>query len=369
MQEVNVLMIIGFISTFICLLLAFFLFSISSKNKLSNRLLAFFLLLNAVEFSGWFYGLIFNEPNNLLVFKSQLSYLTLPVFYLYILSVCYSDFKLQGKHLWHGVPFMIGNLVAIPRLYSSSVEEKVALFVDYVNLYETVFMHISLHLQSIFYIFLGFLILKKAKQIFVQNYSSDSIQMYRWIFQLLLFMSAFYGIAIVKNTFKYLKQLGNFQSAQIALSLVVLLFVCWYVLKALRHPNLFNGVGSKTKIIHQSNGHKNVDTSQLNKIRSFMETEKPYLDASLTLRSLAEQTQMNSRDLSVLINTNLQQHFFDFVNAYRIKEAQTILQDPSKKEFTILEILYEVGFNSKSSFNTAFKKHTGKTPTEFRKSI
>jgi AraC-like DNA-binding protein len=44
-----------------------------------------------------------------------------------------------------------------------------------------------------------------------------------------------------------------------------------------------------------------------------------------------------------------------------------ILKTPSKKEFTVLEVLYEVGFNSKSSFNTAFKKHTGLTPTQFRK--
>jgi AraC-like DNA-binding protein len=76
---------------------------------------------------------------------------------------------------------------------------------------------------------------------------------------------------------------------------------------------------------------------------------------------------MNSRDLSVLINQNLHQHFFDFINEYRINAAKEILRNPSKKEFTILEILYEAGFNSKYSFNTAFKKHTGLTPTQFRK--
>ena len=59
---------------------------------------------------------------------------------------------------------------------------------------------------------------------------------------------------------------------------------------------------------------------------------------------------------------------FDFVNEFRIKEAMNILKDTSKSKLTILEILYEVGFNSKSSFNTAFKKHTGKTPTQHRKS-
>ena len=75
-----------------------------------------------------------------------------------------------------------------------------------------------------------------------------------------------------------------------------------------------------------------------------------------------------SYDLSVLINHHLNQHFFDFINEYRIQKAMQILKNPSKKKLTILEILYEVGFNSKSSFNTAFKKHTNQTPTEFRNS-
>ena len=64
---------------------------------------------------------------------------------------------------------------------------------------------------------------------------------------------------------------------------------------------------------------------------------------------------------------NFNQHFFDFINEYRIKEAMKILKDPTKKEFTVLEILYEVGFNSKSAFNTTFKKNTCDTPTQFKK--
>jgi AraC-like DNA-binding protein len=72
------------------------------------------------------------------------------------------------------------------------------------------------------------------------------------------------------------------------------------------------------------------------------------------------------RDLSILINHHINQHFFDFVNEYRIKKAMTILKNPAKKDRTVLQILYEVGFNSKSSFHTSFKKHTNQTPIEFR---
>jgi len=99
-----------------------------------------------------------------------------------------------------------------------------------------------------------------------------------------------------------------------------------------------------------------------------MEKEKPYLDFGLTLQKLSIQTDIPEKELSILINHQLNKHFFDFINEYRINDAKTLLQDPAKKGLTVLEILYEVGFNSKSSFYTAFKKATNQTPTAYRKS-
>ena len=61
--------------------------------------------------------------------------------------------------------------------------------------------------------------------------------------------------------------------------------------------------------------------------------------------------------------------FFDFINAFRIREAQQVFRESGDDKLTILEVMYQVGFNSKSSFNTAFKKETGQTPSEFRKTI
>jgi AraC-like DNA-binding protein len=91
------------------------------------------------------------------------------------------------------------------------------------------------------------------------------------------------------------------------------------------------------------------------------------MDYELNLERLANQLQMPEKELSILINHYLGKHFFDFVNTYRINEAKSILADPEFEDKTILEILYQVGFNSKSSFYTAFKKATGNTPTQYRK--
>ncbi|PQJ80149.1 helix-turn-helix domain-containing protein [Polaribacter porphyrae] len=368
-MDFNIYVIIGLLSTFVTVLLAIFILSVSSKNKISNILFAIFLILNAFEFSGFFLQIFFEKPNNFLVAKDQFTHLTLPTFFLYILSVCYSDFRIQKKHLWHTIPFFAANFVMIPRFYLSSTDEKIALYKNFNSLYEIIYIHISLHLQSIIYIVLGFIVLKRAKKIFLENYSNNNIKTYKWLFQLLLFMSFLYGVAIIKNSLKFFGKQNNFQIAQIGMSIAVLSFACWYVLKALRNPNLFSGVNSNIKLITDLNvaAKNNINREEIDAIILFMKTEKPYLNPSLTIRNLAEKIKMNPRDLSVLINQHLEKHFFDFINEFRIEEAKKILKNPEKKEFTVLEILYDVGFNSKSSFNTAFKKHTGLTPTQYRK--
>ncbi len=111
------------------------------------------------------------------------------------------------------------------------------------------------------------------------------------------------------------------------------------------------------------------ELEEIVQLKKHMLNEDPYLNASLTIDDLSKQMNIPTKDLSILINYNLNQHFFDFINGYRIRKAMEILKDPDKISLTILEILYEVGFNSKSSFNTAFKKYTNNTPTEYRKKL
>jgi AraC-like DNA-binding protein len=98
-----------------------------------------------------------------------------------------------------------------------------------------------------------------------------------------------------------------------------------------------------------------------------MEENKPYLDPDLSLKGLAEDLNFSERDLSQVINNNIGLRFFDYVNKYRIQDAVSLIKKPPDPKMTILEIMYDVGFNSKSSFNTAFRKFTDITPSEFRK--
>jgi AraC-like DNA-binding protein len=107
--------------------------------------------------------------------------------------------------------------------------------------------------------------------------------------------------------------------------------------------------------------------SVLPRLMLLMEQEKAFLDADLTLNKLAQQLNVHYNHLSQIINERLKRSFNDFINSYRIEEAKKKLENPEENKKTILEIAYETGFYSKSVFNTAFKKFTGMTPSEFRK--
>jgi len=102
------------------------------------------------------------------------------------------------------------------------------------------------------------------------------------------------------------------------------------------------------------------------KITALMEKEKLYQDPDLTLRQLATQLDAPVYQVSQALNEGMQKNFYDLINGYRVEEAQRLLLDPKNASFTILSIGFEAGFNSKTTFNTVFKKFTGLTPTAYR---
>jgi AraC-like DNA-binding protein len=98
-----------------------------------------------------------------------------------------------------------------------------------------------------------------------------------------------------------------------------------------------------------------------------METMKPFLEPELTIYKLAEELKVPRHHLSQVINEKAQKSFFDFINSYRIEEVKKLLADPKMANRNILGIALDCGFNSKATFNAAFKKFTGMTPSAYQK--
>ncbi|MEE9117113.1 MAG: helix-turn-helix domain-containing protein, partial [Calditrichia bacterium] len=107
----------------------------------------------------------------------------------------------------------------------------------------------------------------------------------------------------------------------------------------------------------------------LQNLKTIMEEKKPYTDSNLSLHQLSEMLEMTPHNLSEVINTGLNQNFFDYVNYFRVEKVKKDLSDDQKRYFKLLSIALDAGFNSKSSFNVIFKKQTGMTPSEYRDKV
>jgi AraC-like DNA-binding protein len=366
-------------SVFVSLLLMLFLLTVKTENKLANRLFALYLLFFAIDNLGIFISENFIKQHfNLEFFRWTICSLIIPIFYLYILSVCFTDFRLKSKHLLHAIPFLVTNVVFIFRLHFLNNEEKIHFYDHRNQLPELYGFQLMLGFQIIGYSIAVFLVLKKYREIYQENYTNPKTSIFKWLFQISTVLFILYYLSIAKNILRYTDIEILWIWANVVMQIMVLIVTCWFVLKALNHPELFRGIDSKLQLARdilpkanenmvQIKDNKNEAVlSQISILKQYMAEKEPFLNPSLTIHELSNQIEIPVRDLSVLINHHIDQHFFDFVNEYRIQKAMSILKDPLKSDLTVLEILYEVGFNSKSSFNTSFKKYTNLTPTAYR---
>lgn len=88
-------------------------------------------------------------------------------------------------------------------------------------------------------------------------------------------------------------------------------------------------------------------------ILTYMDLEKPYKDGEIRLDNLARELSIHPNHLSQVLNDMIGKNFFEFINDYRVEEAKKILSDPSKKDYKVLRVAFESGFNNKTSFNKA----------------
>jgi len=103
------------------------------------------------------------------------------------------------------------------------------------------------------------------------------------------------------------------------------------------------------------------------KLLYLLEAEKIYRDEGLTLRSLADKLAISPHQLSWIINEVLHLSFSTLVNGYRVEEVKGRLSDPSFNHSSVLQAALDAGFNTKAAFNRAFKKSTGMTPSEYKR--
>ncbi len=368
--------ILSIIIAFQLALLILFLVSIKKGKRISNILLACFfllLLLNITDGLLSYYGFYILHPG-VAHLEDGLVFLLGPVLFFYTLSVIYQDFVFNTKDLVHIIPF-ITITVSYQLFYHFQTEEYQKMIQGSIThqtlppaFYVSAFLiygHIGV------YILLAFRQLNMYRSEIRKRFSSISKINLEWLTYLL---GSILGVLVISVIYTFLPPMGlkDFFEFVFTLAFIfVFLFVSSVVWKALRQPEIFAGIEFPEKKLENKYQSSNLTDSEkhliVGQLNSAMQKDKLFLNPDLSLDTLAAKLDVTSKKLSQTINETFNQNFFEYINTYRIEEAKQIFENTSDSRLTVLEVMYDCGFNSKSSFNTIFKAKTGITPSEYKK--
>lgn len=356
----NLYLSIEIITSFQFLFLAIFLLANSRGNGAGNKLFGLFLLGKGLTLAfNYILQNYFSELNSsvpfLLIFYYPLLFFYTPFLYLYAKSITEEKYKLNKGILLHLLPSAVVLIFSIS-VYSDDIifRNPLAVYIDYIY-----------YIQAITYTIFAIIVIVKFNSVLKEQFSSLEKLKLNW---LVFLFSGFLFIWLVFLTESILYRIlgSNLYYSNLLLSfglLLLFIFSNSIAYRCLKHPQLFDKK-FESNFNKPISLPKSVNNESARKLINLMETEKPYLNPELNLNQLAEKLEIHPRSLSLLIKHNFNKNFFDFINNYRIDEAKILLKSDNK--MTILQILMESGFNSKSVFNTCFKKYTGLTPSQFK---
>lgn len=343
-------------------LFAALLIAAKKNNSVSDKLLSSWLFLLAVSFiSSGIAIRFFGYPllsNSFLLFN--------PAFYLYIQSLIKKNFKLQWSQLLHLIPFLAFEtsvlVLNIPLTFESiltSSGEKIfsIFFVVTSFLSWTVYLTASVALVYRY---------RKNLQNELSNIESDTSL--GWILFVLCFYIVLCCLMIILGIYSFFTgtKLTLIHRINFAALLAMVYIFGFYGLRQRR-------VFSESEQTEMPEKYKHSLLSPLKKeeikkqLVRFFEKEKPYLDSDFNMDKLSARLKIPKHYLTEVLNTELQHNFFMFVNKYRVEAVKNRLKARSDL-YSIEAIGYDCGFSTKSSFFTTFKKFTGQTPLQYKKS-
>jgi len=357
------------------LMLSFLLFT-SKGRRTSNTLLGAFFLsicLNLADVFLFRLGVYFNYPT-FAGWGNSLPLVFGPLLYFYTRSVIYKNFTITLKWLLHFLPFFAFFLITEVYYLAQPNDIKESILKNLASQHlAPAFTYVSavVFIQFFAYAFASIQLVAWYKKTSSQLTSSPLYTNVSWLYSTLVFFILVMVITTLNSVFAQTALAKYYLFIFNIVILAVLVFVIQVLMKALRQSRFFAFDEQELRASPSREITDPVERQEkeqiVEKLMLYMHSDKPYLEPELSLAQLAAQLSLKPRALSEAINDIRQQNFFDFINRYRIEEATRLLTNPEDKKITVLEVLYQVGFNSKSSFNTLFKKYTGITPTEFRK--
>jgi AraC-like DNA-binding protein len=366
-MNLNVLKLLVLFSGFLLFLLGIIFLFYPHGKKINNYLLGAFMLANAVLLGNYFFTISFNSYSTHFSILSNIGYhsylLLAPLLYLYIITLCKSDFHFSLKSFLHFLPFIVIVFLAF--------------FIDFFNKESNIFMRKTgyyffliyrpfLYTQIVVYIVASFMILKNYRSELKELYSSLLKIDLLWINLVLYFLILMWSTDVLVYVGNIFHLFNTFITQFLSyLTVSTNLILCTSMIyKGMRQTTVLTGnlmPKYVLNVVEMPDIHE-----YRKKLDDIMEKEKLYLLSELNLDELAKRLNISSKQLSQTIHICYNLNFNNYINRHRVEEAKRIMESDKMNRKILYEILSDAGFNSKSVFNESFKKFTGVTPKEFR---
>jgi len=348
-----------------------------TENAKANKWLGFFAFIMGTAFAGSYMEKIGAGESYPFIIKwiNSFQFLSAPSLYISILYFVNPTTKFRIRYWLHFLPFLIFAVIENFIFWSDKSISTEVLF----DIGETsFFVRDILPFQLSAYIFISYLTLvKHNKNIELIIAATQNINL-NWLkqFLLILIFIIIFWINDAFEIFPVLVKLNQFVYP------VSIFFLAFYAMKqAAVFPFEKNELAEISGIINQPDEtpSSKIETRKIQrlseaqaadlsvKLNNLMETDKIFLNNEITLATVAEKLEISIHDASYLINEVTGSNFYNFINRFRVEEAKKLLTSTKTDKLNMLGIAFESGFNSKTTFNTAFKKLVGLSPTEYAK--
>lgn len=346
----------------------------------SEYILASYLATLAVTFAATFFALAY-EMEDLMAFQLNISLLLAPLFFIYIRSLTSTREQWPVRRLLHLVPYLITWIYWLYLFVVHTDSELAALFYDTPDEELPFLFVLALSIEAFaipVYAGWSLWVLRQHKRAISQTFSyTEGIDL-RWARALVYSAAVLWlGIAvpgIIENEWTWTVEDRHLQMGY-GVTTLFIFYLGYFGLKQGHIIPLQSELPALA--VHKQEEPESVPKYLKSGLKDkeaeghaktlidYVEAEKPYMQSRLSIRDVAEALDVPVRHLSQVVNEHLEQTFYDFINKYRVEEFKRRATDPRYKNYKVLSIALDCGFNSKASFNRIFKKFEQCTPTEY----
>jgi len=374
-------MMLYLLGIFLAFFLSFLLITKKNKNA-ADFILSAWLCVLGLNLTAYYLLLTqqYQEFPSFVVFGTTLPLAHGPFLYLYVKQQTSQNSFLLRDYL-HFLPLALGNLL-FASFYMAPFSERLGIVIHEGQGYglEMLIRSYGVYLSGIIYVSLSLWILYKYRKNMVQQFSNIEKINFNWLLYLIIWIIIiwFFVLVIQKDSFIYaittffILWLGYFGIKQVQVFHQPHLSGNDYLIYENVDADYFqeevNSEEAEKKYKNSGLTDSNIDAIH-SRLIQLLDEEKPYVNPNLTLNELAKMLHVHPNYLSQVINSKEEKNFYELINKKRIYEFVKKLEDSENKQYTLIAIAYECGFNSKASFNRNFKKYFDVTPSEYQKKL